>query len=32
MSLLCVVRDAQGSGGVLLSDEFIRCSAARTGR
>ena len=31
MSLLGVVRDALGSKGVLLSDEFVMCSAGRTG-
>ena len=31
MSLLGVVRDALGSEGVLLPDEFVRCSAGRTG-
>ena len=29
--MLGVVRDALGSEGVLLSDEFVMCSAGRTG-
>ena len=32
MSLLCVVRDALGSEGVLLSNEHVMCSAGRTGQ
>ena len=32
MSLLGVVRDELGSEGVLLSDEFVKCSAGSTGQ